>query len=85
PRMTPQSKLARPLETLLVDSALPGEIEGLDAAARADAAQFVAATAAHRSPGTVSVALETLSRGEARRMRLAVINDDMPFLVDSIA
>lgn len=83
--MTPKAKLARPLETLLVDSALPGEIEGLDGAARADAAQFVAATAAHRSPGTVSVALETLSRGEARRMRLAVINDDMPFLVDSIA
>ncbi len=83
--MTPKAKLARPLESLLVESALPGELEGLDAAARADAAAFVAAAAAHRSPGTVSVSLETLSRGDQRRMRLAVINDDMPFLVDSIA
>ncbi len=83
--MTPKAKLARPLETLLVDSALPGELEGFDAAAQAESAAFVAAAAAHRSPGTVSVALETLTRGDQRRMRLAVVNDDMPFLVDSIA
>jgi len=69
----------------LVDGALPGELEGFGKDARSDAAAFVAAAAARRKPDTPAMALETFVRDERRLMRLAVINDDMPFLVDSIA
>ena len=39
-----------------------------------------------RQPGELAIRLESTG-GEAgrRRMRIAIINDDMPFLVDSIA
>lgn len=78
--------LADAINARLIEGALPGEIEGLDAAERADAAAFVAHTAATRPPGTPAVALEAMETdGQERRMRLAVVNDDMPFLVDSIA
>ena len=78
--------LSQALEPRLIAGALPGEIEGLDAAELAEAARFVAATAAQRPPGTPRVALDMLEAdGPQRRMRLSVINDDMPFLVDSIA
>ncbi|MES2337096.1 MAG: NAD-glutamate dehydrogenase domain-containing protein [Pseudomonadota bacterium] len=78
--------LSAALDARLIEGALPGEIEGLDAAERAEAARFVAQTAAIRPPGTPAIALEMLeTEGHRRRMRLAVVNDDMPFLVDSIA
>ena len=78
--------LSAALEARLIEGALPGEIEGLDATERAEAARFVAETAAVRPPGTAAIALEMLeAEGQRRRMRLAVVNDDMPFLVDSIA
>ncbi len=70
----------------LVEGALPGELEGFGKAERAEAARFMAATAAQRSPGAPTIALETISGDPTRRqMRLAIVNDDMPFLVDSIA
>ena len=70
----------------LTDGALPGETDGLDDAARAEAAAFVAATAAERSAGQAAFRIESIG-GESvrRRMRLAIVNDDMPFLVDSVA
>ncbi|MEO7787018.1 MAG: NAD-glutamate dehydrogenase domain-containing protein [Sphingomicrobium sp.] len=70
----------------LLAHALPGEIEGFGTAEQAAAAAFIAATAATRGPGTIALQLES-SGGEVghRRMRLAIVNDDMPFLVDSIA
>ena len=78
--------LSDALDARLIEGALPGEIEGLDAAERAEAARFVARAAAHRPPGKPAITLEMLEAdGQQRRMRLAVINDDMPFLVDSIA
>src|SRR3546814_2617141 len=51
------------------------------------AAAFVAATAETRKAGKPRLAIETLPGDAAstRRMRLAIINDDMPFLLDSIA
>ncbi|PMV76497.1 NAD-glutamate dehydrogenase domain-containing protein, partial [Pseudomonas sp. GW101-1A09] len=53
---------------------------------RADAAAFVAATAERRATGIPNIALEPLPGTDPRRrMRLAIVNDDMPFLVDSIA
>ncbi|PTQ13188.1 glutamate dehydrogenase [Sphingomonas oleivorans] len=74
------------LAAALLDGALPGETDGFDAAARMSAAAFLARIAAHRRPGTPAFALETLGgEGARRRMRLGIVNDDMPFLVDSIA
>ncbi len=52
----------------------------------AAAAAFVAGVAQQRAPGEPSIALEPMSGDDThRRMRLAIVNDDMPFLVDSIA
>ena len=74
------------LRDALNTNALPGELDGFVGAEQDEAAAFVAATAARRKPGEVAIQL-TSSGGEAghRRMRLAVVNDDMPFLVDSVA
>jgi glutamate dehydrogenase len=51
-----------------------------------DAAAFLASVGAQRKRGEVAIAIESTG-GEAgrRRMRIAIVNDDMPFLVDSIA
>ena len=74
------------LRTALTSNALPGELDGLTEVEQDEAAAFVADVAARRRPGEVVIRL-TSSGGEAghRRMRLAVVNDDMPFLVDSVA
>ncbi len=72
-------------EALLID-ALAGELDGFGAEEQMEAARFVADVAHKRRRGEVSIRLESTG-GEAgrRRMRLGIINDDMPFLVDSIA
>jgi glutamate dehydrogenase len=78
--------IADALAARLTVGALPGELrdfgpEQIDAAAR-----FVAAAAATRLPGHPAIALEPLPSDDVRRrMRVALINDDMPFLVDSVA
>lgn len=70
----------------LTDSALHGEEHGFAGKVREDAAEFVASAALNRKADTASVTIETLPASSGHRtMRLAVINDDMPFLVDSIA
>ncbi|PKP90335.1 MAG: glutamate dehydrogenase [Alphaproteobacteria bacterium HGW-Alphaproteobacteria-16] len=82
---TPIKSLAEALYARLTDGALPGELEGFDEPARRDAAHFVAQAAATRAPGEPGIALESGLGEDNRAMRLAVVNDDMPFLVDSIA
>ena len=82
---TPIKSLAEAVNARLTDGALPGELEGFDDTARAAAARFVAQAAATRAPGIPGIALETGLGDDSRAMRLAVVNDDMPFLVDSIA
>src|SRR3712207_6586329 len=88
--MTAHSRLAKPLvEALrkaLTRNALPGETRGFSRQEERDAAEFLARVAARRSPGEVALALESTG-GEAgrRRMRIGIVNDDMPFLVDSVA
>jgi glutamate dehydrogenase len=70
----------------LVAGAVPGEISDFTDEQRIAAAEFLAATARRRTPGQALVRVE--SSGGAlgqRRMRIAVVNDDMPFLVDSVA
>ncbi len=74
------------LEQALVGNALSGELDGFSSAEQEEAARFIAEVAYKRRKGEVSIRLESTG-GEAgrRRMRLGIINDDMPFLVDSIA
>src|SRR3546814_19862732 len=56
----------------------------MDKAALTDASQFAARAALDRIAETPSLLLEPIAAdGTDRRMRLAIINDDMPFLVDS--
>src|SRR5690349_1366895 len=63
---------------------LPGETRFTGSELEA-AAALVAAAAQHRQPGEPVLAFETVSDGERRFTRFAAINDDMPFLVDSVA
>jgi glutamate dehydrogenase len=85
PKTTLKS-LSDALAVRLTKGALPGELQGFGEAERAAAASFVAATAEERAPTTAKIALEPLPATDPRRlMRLAIVNDDMPFLVDSIA
>lgn len=70
----------------LLSSALPGETSGFSPAEQAEAAAFIAEAAADRPPNQIVLKLESVG-GEAgaRTMRLVIVNDDMPFLVDSVA
>ncbi|MBC2670278.1 NAD-glutamate dehydrogenase [Novosphingobium piscinae] len=66
---------------------LPGD-QPLAEDALAAVAGFILTTAATRAPGEPAIAIETVAgdaAGQRRFMRIAVINDDMPFLVDSLA
>jgi glutamate dehydrogenase len=79
----PKSALRDALSERLSRSILPGD-RPLDAAALAEAADFLLAAMQHRTPGQSLVSI-TSDTGGKRCLRIAVINDDMPFLVDSIA
>src|SRR4051794_19398201 len=80
------ASLSDALAARLTKGALPGELQGFGKAERAEAARFMAATAERRVAGTIVQALEPMTGSDPRRrMRLAIVNDDMPFLVDSIA
>ena len=78
--------LAAALSDRLIRGALPGELKGFGPTEVAAAVAFVADTGAVRSAGAPAIALEGIATDDVRRrMRLAIVNDDMPFLVDSIA
>jgi glutamate dehydrogenase len=74
------------LRTALTSDALPGETANFGDIEQQKAAEFIADVALVRTPGEIAIRVESTG-GEAghRRMRLAVVNDDMPFLVDSVA
>ncbi len=74
------------LSEALRSNALPGELDGFDTDESLDAASFVMECAEQRPADTPLVRVESLG-GQVghRRMRIAIINDDMPFLVDSVA
>ena len=65
------------------ESMLPGDTPFGDARMK-DAAQFIVETAQNRVFGEVALGIETVSEG-SRYTRIAIVNDDMPFLVDSTA
>ncbi|GAB5487767.1 MAG: NAD-glutamate dehydrogenase [Parasphingorhabdus sp.] len=78
-------KLEPKLVAAFNESALPGENIGFDQKACKEAAVFVLEHAHTRKNGAPIIALESVSDGEANRhLRMAVVNNDMPFLVDSI-
>jgi len=77
---------ATAIEAALLAGALPGETDNFDGNARAQAAAFVAGVAAVRTPGQPAIGLDSIGGDSVhRRTRLAIVNDDMPFLVDSVA
>src|ERR1051325_6851358 len=88
--MTVQTRLPQPLvvsiRKALTRNALPGETMGLSRDAEREAAEFLAEVAAKRRRGELALKIESVG-GEAgnRRMRIGIVNDDMPFLVDSVA
>src|SRR5689334_9273208 len=88
--MTAHTRLDPPLvesiRKALTGNALPGETKGLSREAERDAAEFLSQVAARRKRGDLALAIESTG-GEAgnRRMRIGIVNDDMPFLVDSVA
>ena len=74
----------------LISGSLPGELDNFTAQARMTAAKFVSALLTLRAPGSANIMIDTLIDEEGakigqRKMRLAVVNDNMPFLVDSVA
>jgi glutamate dehydrogenase len=66
--------------------ALPDDLAGIDAAQAANMVERMANVFEHRQAGTATVQIESFGDGSAasRRMALILVNDDMPFLVDSV-
>ncbi|MDE8651264.1 NAD-glutamate dehydrogenase [Novosphingobium album (ex Liu et al. 2023)] len=65
------------------DSLLPGD-GPFEPGWVEDAAAFLLAAARTRQPGEPAIEMATVSEGH-RHLRIALVNDDMPFLVDSVA
>ena len=83
--MSSKSALSKALAGHLADSLLPGDPPFVGTGL-ADAAAFVLVAAQQREAGQGKVLIESISGSASERfMRLVLINDDMPFLVDSIA
>jgi glutamate dehydrogenase len=83
--MTDPKTLAIQLAARLAEAQLPVDGE-MTPQERGEAARFVLNAAALRLRGHGAMAIETAAREEGGRfMRIAVVNEDMPFLVDSIA
>jgi glutamate dehydrogenase len=83
---TADVQILEALSHALVTGALPGEVADFGEDRRREAAEFVAACALRRSRGEPLVRVETMGGALGqRRMRIAIVNDDMPFLVDSVA
>src|ERR1043165_5486594 len=81
-----RQRLLKSLASALCGGALPGELKDFGAEECNAAAVFIAACAGRRTPGTALVKLEpTGTKLGHRRMRIGIVNDDMPFLVDSVA
>ena len=75
--------LIKALRLHLEASLLPGDAP-VEKAALDEAAAWLLAAAETRAPGESLVKLESAS-GDRRHLRIAIINDDKPFLVDSVA
>jgi len=85
-RCLPEAELRRAIDSQLTNGALPGELEQFDSELRRAAVDFISATAVRRLQGQPAIGLEPLDpTSREGPMRLVIVNDDMPFLVDSVA
>ena len=80
---SPDKQLIASLRAHLEASLLPGEV-ALDKPALDEAAEYLLAAARLRAAGETLVQIESAA-GARRRLRIAIVNEDMPFLVDSVA
>lgn len=81
---TAKSKpLLKELKKHVMAAILPGDAP-LESSDLDDAAEFLLGAAGKRAASNSSLKIES-DTGERRRLRIAIVNDDMPFLVDSIA
>ena len=84
---TPHMPEATPLEAALTlqlgEAQLPGDGE-MSPEQLLEAARFLLATSQKRERAKTAMALETVAGETGRIMRIAIVNEDMPFLVDSI-
>jgi len=76
--------LERALVSAFQDSALPGENIGFDDQVCLEAVRFSLKPGLNRKSGKPSLLMESVSQEERRFLRLAIVNEDMPFLVDSV-
>ncbi len=77
--------LEKDLVAAFRESALPGENIGFDKEACEEAARFTLRSAQKRESSEANLSLESVSgQQNHRHLRLAIVNDDMPFLVDSV-
>ncbi len=76
-------KIAKSLADRISGSLLPGDTP-FEADKVADAAAFLLSAAMQRTAGEAIIALVSASN-QRRFMRIAIVNEDMPFLVDSVA
>lgn len=83
----PSDQLALGLAERFAAALLPDEARDFDPLRLAEAARFVTAAAEVRKGSDPAIMMESVSGSESggRHLRIAVVNDDMPFLVDSIA
>jgi len=83
------SSLISPIAAALTAGLHGSDQQALSGAALDAAAAFVAEALLHRADGQSVVHLDSGAEGEdalgRRRQRLAIVNADMPFLVDSVA
>jgi glutamate dehydrogenase len=81
----PDAALLKAMAQTFALSALPGENEGFDAKACAEAARFMLECANQRKKNKAAIVLDSFTDATGRLiMRIAINNNDMPFLVDSI-
>ena len=81
------SVLPKKLQTAITERMQQSLLSGdtpFDKTQLRDAAQFLGEVAAQRVLGKSAMAIESVS-DDKRLTRIAVVNDDMPFLVDSVA
>jgi len=76
--------LAAALEQWIDNSLLPGDIPFAEGTVT-QAAGFLLDTAKERQSGRAALALESVTGEDRRFIRIAIVNEDMPFLVDSLA
>ncbi|MEO8722349.1 MAG: NAD-glutamate dehydrogenase domain-containing protein [Sphingobium sp.] len=79
--------IAKTLQKAIIERVLPGEGDAIDAVTSAAMASFMAEVASVRAKGVSIVDFDAAREGKpaSATMRIAIVNDDMPFLVDSIA